>query len=129
MSTTKLLTLRDQELVEFAKGSSGGRVSVILEVRRPKLAVPIGRPLLRAGRRRSLRSQEVADQETLRLNMADVALALKQLGLGAQARVAEIAGCYVVEVTSQQLLTLAQRPSIQAIRKNRMHRRMVLNAA
>lgn len=61
--------------------------------------------------------------------MADVALALKQLGLGAQARVAEIAGCYVVEVTSQQLLTLAQRPSIQAIRKNRMHRRMVLNAA
>jgi hypothetical protein len=56
--------------------------------------------------------------------MQAVEQALGQLGLKEQARRNDLAGCFVVEVTPSQLKELAQSPAVQAIRANRLRKKV-----
>jgi hypothetical protein len=122
MGSKALSALKDKKLVEFATGSSGKRMSVILEARRPKLVVSVVRTA--EGSKAHLSPATPAGSKTLEVHMADLARALAELGFAKRARINRFVGCFVLEVTPQELITVAGIPSIQAIRVNRTHRRL-----
>lgn len=129
--------LRDSDLVAFAaQGEADGRTSVIVEAKRPAVAPTATahkktstspRELLPAPppKRRSNAAQATGGAaKGLATQMGELEDVLKQLGLADSARRNDLSGSFVVEVTPDQLRALACAPSVQAIRCNRMHRRV-----
>lgn len=124
MSEKSPVTLRQKQLLEFAAGSSSGRISVILEARRPRLKVKLAGGTERAELPPVVSKRERRSMQALHANMDELEAALGRLGLAAHARRNDLAGCFVVEVKRQELLELADAPAVQAIRLNQFHRRM-----
>lgn len=133
---TKPLTpaLRDSDLVAFAaQGEADGRrTSVIVEAKRPPVAPPAGtakktatspRELLPAPPKRGASAGNGAGK-ALATRMGELEALLERLGLADTARRNDLSGSFVVEVTPDQLRALACAPAVQAIRCNRVHRRL-----
>lgn len=125
--------LRDTDLVAFAaQVEADGRASAIVEAKRPAVAPPAGahrttstgpRELLPAPpKRRSAAGNGAA--KALAVCMGELEDVLRHLGLADNARRNDLSGSFVVEVTPDQLRALACAPAVQAIRRNRAHRRM-----
>lgn len=125
--------LRDSDLVAFAaQGEADGRTSVIVEAKRPPVAPPAGthkktsthpRELLPAAPKRRAPAANGA-AKALAACMVELEDVLKRLGLADSARRNDLSGSFVVEVTPDQLRALACAPAVQAIRCNRVHRRV-----
>ena len=124
--------LRDSDLVDFATGEGSSRkASVIVEAKREP--VPANRRAsariaddLLPGPASTRRSVAGPAKASFAAAMADIEAALERLGLAKSARRNDLSGSFVVEVTPGQLRELSSAPSVQAIRRNRRHRRVAI---
>jgi hypothetical protein len=123
--------IRGASLQAFAEQDERSRASVIVEAKRPRARAPASaaarpgtspRELLPAPRKKTAAAQESPAASAR--SMQAVEQALGQLGLKEQARRNDLAGCFVVEVTPSQLKELAQSPAVQAIRANRLRKKV-----
>lgn len=128
-------TLRGQDLEQFLASDEPCTKSVIVEVKRPKVPAPGKRAERTLGSARALlpkRPREVsapasaraAASTDLSAGMMQVRSVLEGLGLAEGARAADRIGYYVVDVTPHQLQQLARSPAVQAIRANKLHRKI-----
>jgi len=122
MATSALKALKGKDLLEFTSKPGSARTSVIVEARRP----PVGSWALKTGKSTMVAAKVTPSKPRpqVKPEMGAVESVLKRLGLTGKARRNDLAGSFVVEVTPQQLVELADSPSIQAIRPNRFHRRV-----
>lgn len=92
------------DLVTFLhEGNEADKRSVIVEARRPPIDPRIG-PI-----------------DSFTGTLQEIDKELQQLGIRDEARINELAGHFVVEVTPSQLRQLANLPAVQAIRPNQFH--------
>lgn len=127
--------IRGASLQAFAEQDERQRASVIVEAKRPAARPPAAvapkpgtspRQLLPA-RRKAIEATQAAPQDSPTASarsMHAVEQALSKLGLKERARRNDLVGCFVVEVTPSQLKELAQSPAVQAIRANRLRRKL-----
>lgn len=122
MATSAHKSLKGKDLLEFTSKPDSARTSVIIEARRP----PLGSWAVQAGKRTVVPAKPAASKPRAQSKpqMSEVETVLKRMGLTDKARRNDLAGSFVVEVTPQQLVELADSPSVQAIRPNRFHRRV-----
>ena len=131
MATTLYKALKGKDLVDFAGRPASARTSVIVEAKRPPVAPVtismVKRTALPAERFKpaAKRAGTTKVQRPAAAEMLEVESVLKRMGLASTARRNDLTGSFVVEVTPTQLLQLAETPSVQAIRPNRFHRRVV----
>jgi hypothetical protein len=126
--------IRGASLQAFAEQDERQRASVIVEAKRPAAKLPAAvaakpgtspRQLLPARRKAADATRAAQDSPTASArSMHAVELALSKLGLKERARRNDLVGCFVVEVTPSQLKELAQSPAVQAIRANRLRRKL-----
>lgn len=123
--------IRGNLLELFDEDSSRGKATVIVEAKRPPVAVPATahsgvrtspRELLPAGRGalRSVGADSGVPAETMRA----VECALRDLGVFGAARRNELSGSFVVELTRDQLESLSRNPAVQAIRADTLRRKL-----
>ena len=129
MGATSVIRGRLLEL--FDEDASRGKATVIVEAKRPPVAVPA---TAQAGVRTSPRDLLPTGRGALRSGGADagaptdtmhaVEAALKALGVFGRARRNELSGSFVVELTRDQLESLSRNPAVQAIRADTLRRKL-----
>lgn len=132
MDTTATSPIRGASLQAFAEQDEGQHASVIVEAKRPRARAPAAvgpkpgtsaRELLPPPRKKAAAAPQETPTASAR-SMQQVEQALGRLGLRERARRNDLVGCFVVEVTPSQLKELAQSPAVQAIRANRLRKKL-----
>lgn len=120
--------IRDSGLLTFLSAPSEARISVIVEARRRRVAsstvAAVKAAHLGPPRPNSKGTGGSGDKVALLSQVEATKHELDCLGLTGNARRLEASGSFVVEVSPAQLRHLAYSPSVQAIRPNRLGRRM-----
>lgn len=133
MSATTTSPIQGATLQAFAEQDERRHVSVIVEAKRPAARAPAAvapkpgtspRQLLPAPRKKADPAAVQESPAASARSMQAVEQALGKLGLKEQARRNDLVGCFIVEVTPSQLKALAQSPAVQAIRANRLRKRV-----
>lgn len=126
--------IRGASLQAFAEQDERQHASVIVEAKRPRARAPAAaapkpgtspRALLPPPRKKAAAAPAAQESPAASArSMQAVEQALGKLGLKERARRNDLAGCFVVEVTPSQLKDLAQSPAVQAIRANRLRKKV-----